>query len=79
MEEFLHTVYEHHSRGGRLEKLVFTGVGTEEKYPSLLSAITYEGFDNHVYYYFRKEVCINNKHPVAICQFAQDDITNFIL
>ena len=83
MEEFLRTVYikliERHSRGGRLAELVFTGFGTEEKYPSLLSAITYEGFDNHVNYYFRKEVHIDDKHPVAICPFAQDDITNSIL
>lgn len=83
MEEFLRTVYirliERHSRGGRLAELVFTGFGPEEKYPSLLSAITYEGFDNHVNYYFRKEVHIDDKHPVAICPFAQDDITNSIL
>ena len=83
MEEFLRTVYirliERHSRGGRLAELVFTGFGTEEKYPSLLSAITYEGFDSHVNYYFRKEVHIDDKHPVAICPFAQDDITNSIL
>lgn len=82
-EEFLYTVYirhiEHHSRGGRLEKLVFTGVGTEVKYPSLLSAITYEGFNNHVNDYFRKEVHIDDKHAVAICPFVQDDITNSIL
>lgn len=79
IEEFLHTVFEHHSRGGRLEKLVFTGVGTEEKYPSLLSAISYEGLDNHVNDYFRKEVYIDDRHALAICPFAQDDITNFIL
>ena len=79
MEKFLHTVFERHSRGGRLETLVFTGIGTEEKYLSLLSAIINEGFDSHVNDYFRKEVCINNKHPVAICPFVQDDITNSIL
>lgn len=62
-----------------MEKLVFTGVGTEEKYPSLLSTINYEGFDNHLNDYFRKEVYIDDKHAVAICPFVQDDITNSIL
>lgn len=61
--------------------LVFTGFGTSQKYPSLVSVAVFEGFDDRVNYHIRPEdiVCISDDQPVAICPFAQDDVVNSIL
>lgn len=73
--------------GSRLEEqdssatLVFTGYGTEQQYPSLVSAVVCEGFASRVNYSIRPQdiICISDKRPVAICPFAQDDVVNSIL
>lgn len=61
--------------------LVFTGYGTEQEYPSLVAVRVCGGFDNRVNYHIRKEdiVCISNEKPIAICPFAQTDISTAII
>ena len=62
-------------------ELVFSGYGEEQEYPSLVSAIVYEGFDQKVNYHIRPEdiICINDERPVAFCPFAQADVTKSII
>lgn len=61
--------------------LVFTGFGTEEDYPTLISANVNEGFDRRVCYHIKDEdiVHVSPEKPVAICPFAQRDIMNALL
>ena len=61
--------------------LVFTGYGTDQQYPSLVSAAVCEGFDSRVNYSIRPQdiICISDKRPVAICPFAQKDVIKSIL
>lgn len=61
--------------------LIFTGFGQEQKYPSLVSATVFEGFDNRVNYHIRPQdiICISDETPVAICPFAQSDVVESIL
>ena len=67
-------------RNGHAE-LVFSGYGEEQEYPSLVSAIVYEGFDHKVNYHIRPEdiICISDEKPVAFCPFAQADVTKSII
>ena len=73
--------------GSRLEEhnssatLVFTGYGTDQQYPSLVSAVVCEGFASRVNYSIRPQdiICISDKRPVAICPFAQKDVIKSIL
>ena len=62
-------------------ELVFTGFGSEQEYPSLVSTVVFEGFDNRVNYHIRPEdiICISDDHPVAICPFAQKDVIKSLL
>lgn len=62
-------------------ELVFTGFGSEQEYPSLVSTVVFEGFDNRVNYHIRPEdiICISDEHPVAICPFAQKDVIKSLL
>lgn len=57
-------------------ELIFTGFGSEQEYPSLVSTIVFEGFDNRVNYHIRPEdiICITDENSVAICPFAQKDV-----
>lgn len=66
--------------GGSAE-LVFTGFGSEQEYPSLVSTVVFEGFDNRVNYHIRPEdiICISDENPVAICPFAQKDVIKSLL
>jgi len=61
--------------------LVFTGFGSVQEYPSLISVNVCEGFDYRVNYFFAPEdvVCISESNPVAICPFAQKDVIMSIL
>ena len=73
--------------GSRLEiahssaRLIFTGFGSDQQYPSLVSALVCEGFASRVNYSIRPQdvVCISDKRPVAICPFAQKDVIESIL
>jgi hypothetical protein len=60
---------------------VFTGFGSEQDYPSLVSTVVFEGFDNRVNYHIRPEdiICISEENPVAICPFAQKDVIKSLL
>jgi hypothetical protein len=62
-------------------ELVFTGYGEKQNYPSLVSAVVFEGFDGRVNYHIRPEdiICISDDRPVAICPFAQKDIIRSLL
>ena len=62
-------------------ELVFTGYGADQKYPSLISTVVFEGFDNRVNYHISPEdiICISDERPVAMCPFAQTDVINSIL
>jgi hypothetical protein len=64
-----------------IAELVFSGYGEKQVYPSLVSTIVYDGFDNRVNYHVRPEdvICISDQRPVAICRFAQKDVTFSIL
>lgn len=61
--------------------LVFSGFGSDEDYPTLVSANVCEGFDHRVNYHTRPNeiIKISKKRPVAICPFAQDDVVRSIL
>lgn len=61
--------------------IVFTGYGSKQEYPSLIAVRVCGGFDNRVNYHFRKEdiVSISNENPIAICPFAQTDISTAII
>jgi hypothetical protein len=73
------TTRRHRARGSA--ELVFTGFGTSQEYPSLVSAVVFEGFDNRVNYHIRPEdiICISDENPVAICPFAQQDVVKSLL
>lgn len=62
-------------------ELVFTGFGTDQEYPSLVSTVVFEGFDNRVSYHILPEdiICISDENPVAICPFAQKDVIKSLL
>ena len=62
-------------------RLIFAGYGSDQVYPSIVSALVCEGFDRHVNYHIRPEdiICIGNNRPVAICPFAQVDVIKSIL
>lgn len=62
-------------------ELIFTGFGREQEYPSLVSTVVLEGFDNRVNYHIRPEdiICISDENPVAICPFAQKDVIKSLL
>ena len=61
--------------------LIFSGYGDKQDYPSLVSTIVCEGFDNRVNYHVQPSdiIYISDKRPVAICPFAQADVINSIL
>ena len=61
--------------------LIFTGFGQNQKYPSLVSATVFEGFDNRVNYHIRPQdiICISDDTHVAICPFAQTDVIESVL
>lgn len=61
--------------------LVFTGYGSEQEYPSLVAAAVCEGIDRRVNYNIQKKdvIEINDKRPVAICPYAQDDVIEALL
>lgn len=61
--------------------LVFTGYGSENEYPSLVSATVNEGVDGHVNYFIGKDdiIEISEERPVAICPFAQTEVINALL
>ena len=69
------------SEGNRHAELVFSGYGEEQEYPSLVSAIVFEGVDHRVNYHIRPEdiICISDERPVAFCPFAQADVTKSII
>ena len=48
--------------------LVFSGFGSQEKYPSLISAMVCEGIDCRVNYHIKNDdvICISDERPVAI-------------
>ena len=62
-------------------RLIFAGYGSDQVYPSIVSALVCEGFDRHVNYHIRPKdiVCIGDDRPVAICPFAQVDVVKSIL
>ena len=61
--------------------LVFSGFGRDEEYPSLIAAEVNGGFDHIVNFHIKPEniIKIDDKHPVAICPFAQSDVVEAIL
>ena len=73
------TTRRHHDDGSA--ELVFTGFGSEQEYPSLVSTVVFEGFDNRVNYHILPEdiICISDDNPVAICPFAQKDVIKSLL
>lgn len=73
------TTRRYHEEGSA--ELVFTGFGSDQKYPSLVSTTVFEGFDNRVNYHILPEdiICISNEKPVAICPFAQKDVIKSLL
>ncbi len=73
------TTRRYHADGSA--ELVFTGFGSEQEYPSLVSSVVFEGFDNRVNYHIRPEdiICISDDNPVAICPFAQKDVIKSLL
>ena len=62
-------------------ELVFSGYGKQQEYPSLVSAVVFEGFDNRVNYHVRPTdiICISDERPTAICPFAQKDVIHSVL
>ena len=62
-------------------ELIFSGFGADQEYPSLIPARVCEGYDFHVNYFYREDdiICISDERPVAICPFAQVDVTKSIL
>lgn len=54
--------------------LVFSGFGSDEELPSLVSVCVCEGFDHHINYFVKDNISINNQRPIAFCPFAQDDV-----
>lgn len=66
---------------GEGARLVFTGFGAEEDYPTLISVKVNEGFDGRICYHIKDEdiLHISADKPVAICPFAQTDIMNSLL
>lgn len=82
LEEALMTWYStRQSKAGSHSELVFSGYGKKQDYPSLVSTVVCEGIDSRVNYHTLPEdvICLSDKHPVAICSFAQDDIIRSIL
>lgn len=79
-DEFLATLHAYvstrieHQHGCAV--LIFSGFGTKERYPSLISVCVCGGIARHVNYHYRPEdiVEISNERPAAICHFAQDDV-----
>ncbi len=64
-----------------MAELVFSGYGEQQEYPSLVSAVVCEGFDNRVNYHLRPTdiICISDERPTAICPFAQKDVIRSVL
>lgn len=62
-------------------ELVFTGYGSEEDYPTLISVSVSGGFDHHVCYRLNEDsiVHITDDNESAICPFAQTDIMEALL
>ena len=62
-------------------ELIFSGFGTAEGFPSLVPIKVTEGFDSQVNYHVNPDeiVRINDSHPVAVCPFAQKDVTKSLL
>lgn len=69
------------NQGDSCAILVFSGFGSEQEYPSLVSACVCEGFDHRVNYHVRPKdvICISDENPVAFCPFAQSDITRGLI
>lgn len=61
--------------------LVFTGFGTEQEFPSLVSATVNGGVEGHVNYFIGKDdvIGISDRRPVAICPFAQTEVIDALL
>jgi hypothetical protein len=64
-----------------MAELVFSGYGEQQEYPSLVSTVVCEGFDNRVNYHVRPTdiICISDERPTAICPFAQKDVIHSVL
>ena len=64
-----------------MAELVFSGYGEQQEYPSLVSTVVCEGFDNRVNYHVRPTdiICISDERPTAICPFAQKDVIRSVL
>lgn len=62
-------------------KLIFSGFGADEQYPTMIAVHVCEGFDRRVNYYYDPEdvVRISDRNPVAIRAFAQTDVVNAVL
>lgn len=59
--------------------LVFSGYGTEEIYPSLLSIIVRFAYDGKLIVIPNLTTKISNANPSAVCPFAQTDVINTVL
>lgn len=62
-------------------KLIFAGYGVDQDYPSLVATDVCGGFDNRVNYYINEKdiVCVSDDKPIAVCPFAQRDVSVSIL
>jgi len=81
LEQTVFDVLSHRLDVGPSATLVFTGYGSTQEYPSLVSAVVCEGFDSRMNYSIAPKdvICISDRKPVAICPFAQKDVIKSIL
>lgn len=75
---FLSIVHEN-TKTNSYTGLVFSGYGTEEMYPSLISLIIRFAFDGKIVISSCQTTQISNKNPSAVCPFAQTDVMMSIL
>lgn len=66
---------------GHIARLIFSGFGADQEYPSLIPVCVNGGYDFRVKYHYKEDdiVNISDKRPVAICPFAQADVIKSIL
>jgi len=81
LEQTVLDVLSHRLDVGPSATLVFTGYGSTQEYPSLVSVVVCEGFDSRMNYSIAPMdvICISDRKPVAICPFAQKDVIKSIL
>lgn len=62
-------------------ELVFSGYGSLEAFPTLMSVSVFGGLSHRVNYFInpKKTYKISDEHPSAICPFAQEDIVQSLL